>query len=376
MYTALSSFFLVVLSPSRLSSSLGHARVIQSQAPQARAQTSPAITDPRITSRVLGLYPPVRCEAGACATPCTLPHAAIFCGAPFEKDYEVGGSLGWQPTVDVHSVNFPAPSTLFQAFTNSSSSSPLLTFGAGASKLFAFTPSAATKTLRPVASHQLEAPISVANVMPQATMTPAHINTTPPAPCLPGPPFALCLSTLSVFSAVVADAMAAVKQQHAAAFPPPAVAPPGVPVIPGFFQSRPMGNTPKGHPLAATTKKVTAPKKPAKARKAPVPAASESMLVLVILIQVQGQGRPHKTAVTAPAGESMQAPAIPNHAPVITTQAPVLVTLTGATATAEAARIRCEDAVNCNIWAEMLQCEKVVDAKAAVEVAEAKRKRA
>jgi hypothetical protein len=221
---------------------------------------------------------------------------AIFCGAPFEKDHEVGGSPGQQPTIDIHGFNFPVPSTLFQAITNSSSSSPLLTFGAGTSVPFAFAPSAATETLRPVASNQLEAPISVANAMPQATMTPVHVKTTPPAPRLPGPPLALRQSALSMFLAVVADATAAVEHQRTAAFPPlagtplhaSAVAPPGVPVIPGFFQSCPMGNTPKGHPLAATTKKVTAPKKLAKACKAPVPAASESVSAPVIPVQVRG----------------------------------------------------------------------------------------
>jgi hypothetical protein len=228
---------------------------------------------------------------------------AICRGAPFEKDREVGGSPGRQPTVDVHGFNFPAPSMLFQAFTNSSSSSPPFTFGAGTSMPFAFTPSAAAETLRPVASHQLEAPISIANATPQATTTLAHVKTTPPAPRLPpaprpqGPSITSRPSALSVFSAVVADAMAAVDQQHTAVFPPPAqaagipphasaVAPPGVNVIPGFFQSRPMGNAPKGHPLAATTKKATAPKKPAKPRNAPAPAASESVPSLVIPVQV------------------------------------------------------------------------------------------
>ncbi|KAJ7878688.1 hypothetical protein B0H13DRAFT_2346448 [Mycena leptocephala] len=275
---------------------------------------------------------------------------AIFRGAPFEKDHDVGGS----------------PGTLFQAFTNSSSSSLLFTFGAGASMPFAFTPCATAETLHPVTSRQLEAPISVANATPQATTTP---------------------SALSVFSAVVVNATAAVDQQRAAAFPPPAqaagipphasaVAPPGVNVIPGFFQSRPMGNTPKGHPLAATTKKATAPKKLAKPRKAPVPAASESIPSPVIPVQVRGRGRPCKTAVAAPAGETVQAPAIPDHASAIIAQALPPATLTGAAATAEAARIRREDATNRKLRAEVLQREKAVDAKAAAEAAEAKREQA
>ncbi|KAJ7921896.1 hypothetical protein B0H13DRAFT_2318017 [Mycena leptocephala] len=302
---------------------------------------------------------------------------AIFHGAPFEKDREVGGSPGQQPTVDVHGFNFPTPSTLFQAFTNSSSSSPPLTFGAGASVPFTFAPSGATETLRPVASHQLEAPISVANATPQATTTPTHIKTTPPAPRLPPAPHLPGPPSLRAHRPIP------VEQQRVAVFPSlapaphaSALTPPGVPVIPGFFQSRPMGNAPKGHPLAAATKKATAAKKLTKARKAPVPAASESVPVPVIPVQVRGRGRPRKTAVAAPAIESVQAPAIPDHAPAIATQAPVPATLTGAAATAEAARIRREEAANRNTRAEMLQHAKAVDVKAAVEAAEAKHERA
>jgi hypothetical protein len=50
--------------------------------------------------------------------------------------------------------------------------------------------------------------------------------------------------------------------------------------------------------------------------------------------------------------------------------------LTGAAATAEAARIRHEDAMNRKLRANMLQHEKAADAKAAAEAAEAKRERA
>jgi hypothetical protein len=50
--------------------------------------------------------------------------------------------------------------------------------------------------------------------------------------------------------------------------------------------------------------------------------------------------------------------------------------LTGAAATAEAARIRREDAANRKLRAEVLQREKAVEAKAAAEAAEAERERA
>ncbi|KAJ7866315.1 hypothetical protein B0H13DRAFT_2352603 [Mycena leptocephala] len=271
---------------------------------------------------------------------------AAFRGAAFEKDRE-------RPLPGVLQASKPRGG-------GSSSSSPPFTFGANTSAPFTFTPSSTAETLRPVASHQLEAPITVVNTTPKtstSTSTAPMTPTTIPAPRPQGPPIHLRPSALSVFSSVVANATAAVGVQCAPASslpaqvssgPPPqlaTVALPGPPQILGSFQSRPMGNAPKEHPAAAVPKTTSTTKKRGRPRKTPaaaaIPAVSES---------VQARRSPTSTAC-----ESMPGPAIPDQAPAPPTAAPAPspATLTGATATAEVARIRREDTTNCKLRIEI-----------------------
>ncbi|KAJ7918362.1 hypothetical protein B0H13DRAFT_2321539 [Mycena leptocephala] len=278
-------------------------------------------------------------------TPATRPAPRpIFHGASFEKDCEVGGSPGWQPTVVVNGFNFPRPSALLQAFTSLSSLSPRFTFGAAISTLFTFTPSTAADTLHLLTSRLCEAPVTVANGTPQLT-PPTHVKTTAHAPC---PPIVAHPPTLPVVKTVIANATAEVEQRCPATSPAPAVSLP-------LAQSRPSGNAPKGHPLAATTKKAVAPKKASKPCNTPAPAAtSESMPMPVVAAPVRGCGRPCKN-ITAPVSENVQPVAMPD-------AVPALAMLMGAAAHTEAACIRRKDTANCKLRADVLQQEKAADA--------------
>ncbi|KAJ7906816.1 hypothetical protein B0H13DRAFT_1880218 [Mycena leptocephala] len=232
-------------------------------------------------------------------------------GAAFAKDRDVGGSPGrsasFNVTTAVNGFNFPAsdyrPSALFQAFAKTPSRTSSFTSSAPSTPSFASltsSPLTAVETISTVANTTQSLTTNHSTPTPAASSMPlqaaalrntrpspisrfggnvsnATSSTATPIPALVATPRP---SALVVFSAIVANAtpptappamtpsLTPVPPAVSPAAKPPAVSPAATPSLmpaPQYFQSRPMCNPPKGHPLAPTTKKAngeTATRKP------------------------------------------------------------------------------------------------------------------
>ncbi|KAJ7902926.1 hypothetical protein B0H13DRAFT_2513109 [Mycena leptocephala] len=237
------------------------------------------------------------------AAPIRPPPRPMHAGAAFAKDRDVGGSPGrsasFNVTTAVNGFNFPPsdyrPSALFQAFakTPSRTSSFASSAPSISSPSFASLALTAVETISTVANTTLSLATNHSTPTPAVSSTPpqaaalrnarpspisrfsanvsnATSSAATPIPALVATPR---LSALAVFSAIVANATPPAAPPAATPsstpVPPaasPAAKPPAVslaatpsstpvPPIPQYFQSRPMCNPPKGHPLAPTTKK-------------------------------------------------------------------------------------------------------------------------